>query len=310
MAQGAFGRASVFGLLAVMTVLPAVARADDGGGEHAARGFRLAMGGPRLGVTLADVGAEDRTRLKLGDERGALVKDVQADTAASKAGLKADDVIVRFDGEPVRSSAQLSRLVRETPPGRTVAIEVSRGGSVQRLTATLEEAPGFGKLAELGDFGDFDVSVPEMPPMPPMPAMPPMPVMPAMPPMPPMQPLIDELTRGEHSVFVARPGRLGVRYQELTDQLARHFNVADGSLLVSHVDAESPAGRAGLEAGDIIVKVDGKTVARGEDLREPVSRAASGAQMTLGVVRDGKPMDVTVTLPARERTHVKREPSI
>jgi serine protease Do len=274
-------------------------RADDEGGEKVVRAFRGALGGARLGVSLADLGAEDRTRLKLGDERGALVKDVQADTPAAKAGLKADDVIVRFDGEAVRSSAQLSRIVRETPPGRTVTIEVSRGGAVQRLTATLAEARGFGRLAELGD---LDI---EMPPMPPMPAMPPMA------PVPPIEPLLREgIDRAQRNFFIERPGRLGIKYQELPEQLAGHFNVETGSLLVSHVDADSAAARAGLKAGDIIVKVDGKAVTRGQDLREQVARADSGAQITLGVLRDGKPLDVTVTLADRERSRAKREPTI
>jgi serine protease Do len=301
MPRGAFWLA-VSGLLITLAASPSsVARVDDESGDKLVRSFRLAMGGPRLGVSLADVGSEERTRLKLGDERGALVRDVQADTAAARAGLKTDDVIVRFDGETVRSAAQLTRLVRETPPGRTVTIEVSRGGAVQRLSATLEEARGFGKIGELGD---FDIA---MPPMPPMPAMPPMA------PMPPellREPLLRDKDGSEWNFFAARPGRLGIRYQELTDQLARHFNADEGSLLVSHVDAGSPAAEAGLKAGDIIVKVDGKAVSRGQELRDRISRAESGAQITLGVLRDGKPVDVTVTLPARERTRVKREPTV
>jgi C-terminal processing protease CtpA/Prc len=297
MARGAFWRVGVSGLLAALVGgPPAVAKADDEGGKHIARAFRMAMGGSRLGVSLADVAGEDRTRLKLSDERGALVKEVHADTPAAKAGLKSDDVIVRFDGETVRSSAQLSRLVRETPPGRTVAIEVSRGGAIQRLTATLEEARGFGRLAELDDLNV------ELPPVPPMPAMPPV---------PPIEPLLREkLDRPQWNLLIDRPGRLGIRYQELNDQLARHFNVDTGSILVSHVDADSPASQAGLKAGDIIVKVDGRAVSRGQDLREQVARADSGAQITLGVLRDGKPLDVTVTLAARERSRAKREPTI
>jgi serine protease Do len=303
MAHGAFWRVGVSGLLAAMVGGPlVVARADDEGGEKVARAFRWAMGGSRLGVSLTDVAGDDRTRLKLSDERGALVKDVQADTPAAKAGLKTDDVIVRFDGETVRSAAHLSRLVRETPPGRTVAIEVSRGGAFQRLTATLEEARGFGRLAELDD---LDIDVPPVPPLPAMPSLP------AMPPVPPIEPLMrDSIDRLQRNFFIERPGRLGISYQELSDQLARHFKVEDGSLLVSHVDADSPAGKAGLQAGDIIVQVNGKAVSRGQDLREQVARADSGAQITLGVRRDGKPIDVKVTLAARERSRAKREPTI
>lgn len=296
MARGAFWGVAVCGLMVLAGSPLAVTRADDEGGDKLSRAFRMSWGGPRLGVSLADLSGDDRTRLKVGDERGALVKEVEDGSPADKAGLKADDVIVRFDGEAVRSSAQLSRLVRETPPGRTVPIEVNRGGATQRLTATLEEARGFGRL---GDLEDLHV---EMPPVPPLPAMPPV---------PPIEPLLRErFDRPQWNLFVDRPARLGIRYQELTDQLARHFNVEKGSLLVSHVDADSPAAKAGLKAGDIIVKVDGKAVSRGQDLRERVASADSGAQITLGVLRDGTPVDVTVTLPTRERSRARREPTI
>ena len=94
-------------------------------------------GGGRLGVSLEEVGADDVGRLGLSAERGAVVTDVQDGSAAEKAGVQKDDVIVRFGGQEVWSAAQLARLVRETPAGRTVDLEVSRGGSVQKLSVAL-----------------------------------------------------------------------------------------------------------------------------------------------------------------------------
>jgi len=283
-------------LVAALLGPPAVARAQEDGREPLIRAFRMAGGGSHLGVNLSDLGGDDRTRLKLPDERGALVKDVQPDTPAAKAGLKADDVIVRFDGETVRSAAQLSRLVRETPAGRPVTIEVSRGGTVQRLTATLDEGRRFNIL---GDDGDMHVDMPAIPPVPPMP------------PMPPIEPFIKEgIDRAQRNFFIQRPGRLGVTYQELSGQLARYFKVADGSLLVSDVSADSPAGKAGLKAGDIIVQVNGHPVSHGQDLREQVAKAEPGSQLTLGVQREGKPVDVKVTLAERAPARARREPTI
>src|SRR5439155_12176 len=83
-------------------------------------------------------------------------------------------------------------------------------------------------------------------------------------------------------------------------QLARYFKVAEGSLLVSDVSADSPAGKAGLKAGDVIVQVNGHPVSRGQDLREQVANAEPGSQLTLGVQREGKPLEVKVT-PAESR---------
>jgi serine protease Do len=284
-------------LAAALLGPPAVARAQDDGREPLIRAFRMSGGGSHLGVNLSDLGRDDRTRLKLTDERGALVKEVQPDTPAAKAGLKADDVIVRFDGEAVRSVAQLSRLVRETPAGRPVTIEVSRGGAMQRLTATLEEGRGFNHL--LRDVGDMHIEVP------------PVPAVPAMPPLPPIEPFMKEgIDRAQRNFFIQRPGRLGITYQELSGQLARYFKVADGALLVSDVSADSPAGKAGLRAGDVIVQVNGHPVSHGQDLREQVAKAEAGSQLTLGVQRDGKPLELKVTMAERAPARARRTPSI
>jgi serine protease Do len=302
MARGAFWRVGAPVLAAAVVAAPAVTRAQDDEGREIVRAFRMARGGSHLGVNLADVGRDDRARLKLSDERGALVKDVQEGTPAAKAGLKADDVIVRFDGEAVRSASQLSRLVRETPSGRPIAIEVNRGGAVQRLTATLDE--GGRHFGLLGDNDDMHIGVPPVAPMAPMAPVPPVPSMDQ------LEPLIREgMDHARRSFWIERPGRLGITYQELSGQLARYFNVEDGSLLVSNVNADTPAAKAGLKAGDVIVKLDGKDVSR-QDLREQVAKAEGGSQITLGVQRDGKPVDVTVTLPARDRSRARREPTI
>ena len=298
MVRSAFWRMGASVLAAALLGAPAVARAqDDDGRQPLIRAFRMAGGGSHLGVNLSDLGREDRTRLKLPDERGALVKDVQPDTPAAKAGLEADDVIVRFDGETVRGATQLSRLVRETPSGRPVTIEVSRGGAIQRLTATLDEGHGFDRF--LGDVGDMHFDMPPIPPVPPIP------------PAPPMEPFMREgRDRIQPDFLVQRPGRLGIRYQELSGQLAHHFKVADGSLLVSDVERDSPAGKAGLKAGDIIVQVNGHPLSHGQDLREEVAKAEPGSQLTLGVQREGKAVDVKVTMAERAPSRARRTPSI
>src|SRR4029079_15895546 len=140
-------------------LVSAGARADDE--EEKSRKVeivRFAGGGARLRGVLEDVDADDVARLKLGEERGAVVKEVVKGSAAEKAGLKEDDVILSYQGERIFSAAQLRRLVRETPAGRKVAIEASRGGAVQRLTATLEKT-GDHELA-LGD-ENFHFEMPE-----------------------------------------------------------------------------------------------------------------------------------------------------
>jgi serine protease Do len=248
-------------------------------------------GGARLGILLDDVKADDVARLKLAEERGALVKDVTEDSPAAQAGLREDDVIVSYQGERVASAAQLRRLVRETPPGRKVALEASRGGALQRLTATLGEAGG--DMSDGGDFGrEFEFNMP-VPPMPPMPPMPP----------------VGDWSFGdgprtfsfENRFFEGRPGRLGLSYQELSGQLARYFKADDGALLVTDVEDAGPAAQAGVKAGDVIVKLDGKAVTDGAFVRRALADAPGGTDVTLTVQRDGHPLDVKITPRGEKR---------
>jgi serine protease Do len=72
---------------------------------------------------------------------GALVTEVQDGTPASRAGLQVEDVIVRYDGKPVRDDVALRDMVARTAPGRSVEIVVRRNGHERTLTATPESAP-------------------------------------------------------------------------------------------------------------------------------------------------------------------------
>ena len=257
----------------------------------------------RLGVSLAEVEGGDVERLKLKQESGARVSAVTDDSPAAAAGLKEDDVILRFQGEPVHSAAQLSRLVRETPPGRTVKMEISRQGAVQQVTATLAEnksvAMGF------GDLGNLENLV--VPPVPPE--------MPEMPELPAFtwneedaRRIGDEARDAVRQVMRSRGPRLGIRYHELSEQLAGYFKVEDG-LLVSSVDPDSPAAKGGLKAGDVIVKLNGRSVEDAADLGREVARLEPGVEATMTVQRDGHPIDLKVTVAGARAKRVPHGPT-
>jgi len=290
---------------AVLGMVNAGARADDGDEkQRRVEIVRFAGGGARLGVVLEDVSADDVARLKLAEERGAVVKEVVKDSAAEKAGLKEDDVILSYQGERVASAAQLRRLVRETPSGRRVAIEASRAGAPQRLTATLEGRDGHELLGDdsfrfdMPDSFAFNVPVPPMPPAPPI---------------PPMDHMFGDGEKGQRfffrdrdHVFETRPGRLGLTYQKLSGQLARYFKVDDGALLVTEVETDGPAAKAGLKAGDVIVKLNGKAVDDVSDVRRTLGETPSGTDVTVTVQRDGHPLDVKVSPRGEPRPRAPR----
>src|SRR5215204_1291378 len=87
-------------------------------------------------MMLTGRGAEIGVRIADGAIAGVVVEEVQPDSPAEKAGLKEKDVIVEFDGEHVRSARQFSRLVEETPPGRTVKVTITRDGQRRDVQIT------------------------------------------------------------------------------------------------------------------------------------------------------------------------------
>jgi C-terminal processing protease CtpA/Prc len=251
-------------------------------------------GGSWLGVGLDDTE---------GDLRGAKIRSVEKDSPAEKAGLKEGDVVARFDGEAVRSASQLARLVRETPAGRSVAIEVSRGGTTQKLTATLAEGKrrvrvfagdGSAGMREFAfEMPEFDIEVPE-PPEPPAP------------PHAPVAPHMwswkgDDFGDRDFRFLVGGPRKLGIEYMEIGEQLAGYFKLAGKTgVLVSSVDPDGPAGKAGMKAGDVILKLGAEAIEDGDDLREAVAEAKGGTEVTVTVQRDGRPLDLKVTLAKPE----------
>jgi serine protease Do len=92
-------------------------------------------------------------------------------------------------------------------------------------------------------------------------------------------------------------GWLGVTIQPLTAELARGFNVTEGTgALVAGVQDKSPAARAGIKAGDIITQYDGQKVSKSADLPKLVAATPVGRQVPVTVVREGKTVALNVTI--------------
>ncbi len=95
-----------------------------------------------LGVEISDLTPDLAKQFHVPDTAGALVQDITADGPADKAGIKAGDVIRKFNGRTIQGKDDLTELVTETNPGSTVTLEILRDGKPMTIKATLGERPG------------------------------------------------------------------------------------------------------------------------------------------------------------------------
>ena len=101
---------------------------------------------------------------------------------------------------------------------------------------------------------------------------------------------------------LAERGYFGASLLELTPGLRSHFGAPeDAGVMVSRVDPEGPAARAGLLAGDLIVAIDGQAVRDSASLAAAVSRSPGGQMVSVDGLRAGEPMKIEVTLEERRR---------
>ena len=94
---------------------------------------------------------------------------------------------------------------------------------------------------------------------------------------------------------------LGVELTETTPELREHLGgPRDAGVLISRVEAETPAAQAGIQVGDIVTSVDGEAIESAHDLRRAIASRESGDAVTIEVYRDGRAEQLTATLAKRE----------
>jgi serine protease Do len=92
-------------------------------------------------------------------------------------------------------------------------------------------------------------------------------------------------------------GYLGIGMNDVTPDNAHFFNLQDATgAIVSQVTPDSPASRGGVQTGDVITQLNGEKIVNGSALQVTVSEMAPGAKITLGVIRDGKPVTLSLTV--------------
>ena len=181
-----------------------------------------------LGVRIQNVDETIAESLGLGKPRGALVAGVDDKGPGKPAGIKAGDVIIKFDGKDVKDSRELPKIVAATAVGREVSVIVVRGGKEQELKVTLGRLEDGEKQASL-DAGKGDKSAPNA---------------------------------------AAAQKALGMEFGALTADTRKKFNLKDGSegVLVTNVEANSAAAEKRISAGDRILEINQDPVSKPEDV--------------------------------------------
>jgi serine protease Do len=217
-----------------------------------------------LGIGWHDVNAEMAKALKLPEEGGVEVTKLDPNSPAAAAGIKEGDVLMQYGGERVQGTEQLLRLLRETPAGREVKLQIYRDGASQIVSAKIVLRPATLNQGVLV----------------------------------PIQPGLLPFQGARQDVPVNRmswvSGVLGAELESLEGQLADSFGVKIG-VLVRSVMRGSAAGRAGLRAGDVITQVDDAKVATATDVSGRI-RASRGPSAMLTVLRDHHELSLIVAV--------------
>lgn len=228
-----------------------------------------------LGVGISDLNDELRSDAKLnGDAEGVYITEVYEDSPAELAGLEAGDVIQKIGSKLTGGIKDLIVIIGDKRPGDEIDITISRGGQEQLLMAKLGSRPeeyyidsgsflkglegGLEGLKGLAVLGDVAL------------------------------PWLEIGLSG-----AGGRGRLGVYIDDLSDGLADYFEVPEGKgVLVEDVVKGSAAEKAGIKAGDIIVKIDGDRVEDRASLIAAIADMETDEETPIVVVRKGKEITV------------------
>jgi serine protease Do len=195
---------------------------------------------------------------------------VDADAPAGKSGIREHDVILEFNSTPVDSEEQLRRLIRETPPGRTVVLGISRDGNPMKISVQLaEHRKVVSESARI-------LAAPRLPEMPELP------------------------NRMDIPMVTIYSTNVGMQTENLTRQLGDFFGVKNGEgVLVRNVEKGSAAEKAGVKAGDVIVRVGDEKLSDRSDLARILRKHRQGGKLSVGIVREKKEQTLTLDLPER-----------
>jgi serine protease Do len=242
------------------------------GGSVFAKSSR-SSGDAWMGVYTQTVDHELARAFNLKSQRGVVINEVVDDSPAEKAGLKEEDVIIGANGSRIETSDELTDLVDDAKPGDKVTLDVIRGGKEMQVAITLGDRSDSNER-------NFSWTAPSAP-------------------VAPMAPIAPRNFAFNFSGF-DNGSFIGIQMTDLTEQLGDYFGVRNGNgVLVSDVERDSPAEKAGIKAGDVIVAIDGEKVADSRDVQDLVQDRKAGTIVSIDVLREHKPVALKVEVEKR-----------
>ena len=203
----------------------------------------------RVGVQVGDVPRRAIDELGLKEKTGAVISSVEDDSPASKAGLDEGDIILSWNGKPVRSSDELVRTVGTTKPGTSVPVRVLRNGEERSMTITVAELD---LDAENGRRARAERS---------------------------------SLKPEQNKGFGIH---IDTVTNELSKRLRLRLPETQRGAVITDVEQGSPADEAFLTEGDVIFKVGRAPITSSADAERELNRVPAGGTALVHVVRQDR----------------------
>lgn len=264
-----------------------------------------------LGVSIENLDDEEVDRLGIEGTHGIEVEEVVDGSPADKAGVREDDVILEFNGDKVFTVTQLIEMVRGQSPGDNFSLLINRDGAEKTLSGELTQYPRRALSTPRANFRNdradqrrerneyrkrarneraldrYSVNKRK-----------------------------HDRERGKweswiglgdsdndfgytYSIFSG--GYIGVNLQKVSGQLAEYFGLKDrGGALITEVLEDTPAEKAGLKAGDVIIRADGEDVESVGDVQEVISEQDEGETVDITVIRNKSERTFQVEVAERD----------
>jgi predicted metalloprotease with PDZ domain len=240
---------------------------------------------PWLGVLLDDSGA-------MGEEQRSLaVLSVADGSPAARGGMQRGDIIVGIDGQALARRGEQG-LLGGHGPGDRVKIQITRDGKPMDLSLQLAGRPGRVEFNDAEGINAFSIAGDSFEGLAGLEALRSFKDLPCLP--------CPEGAKCPTTGFMFRvgsPPRLGVMVEAMSDQLAKFFGAEPGhGVLVQEVIKDSAAEAAGIEAGDIILRVGETDIESAGDIHDALDDLKKGGEVEVEVLRRGARRNLRATI--------------